>query len=88
LDKLVPAPEHGNRISRLEPSRDRLHDAVFASSVAGFSIMEDDRPLDESSVLTDTAGMEAFFNDCLPVKSNKSPSDQIDNINIYSALRH
>jgi hypothetical protein len=38
----ILTPEHGNRTSRPASSQDRLHDAVFAHPIAGFSLTEDD----------------------------------------------
>jgi hypothetical protein len=81
-DQWVPMPERGNQISRLAPSQDRLHDAVFARS-ARFSLSEEDgQPADSSA----PADIETYLNECLPTNSGKSPVRAIDNV--FAALRH
>jgi hypothetical protein len=89
-DQWVPTPERGNQTSivergnqtsRLAPSQDRLHDAVFARS-ARFSLTEEDgQPADSSA----PADIETYLNDCLPAKFGKSPAHAIDNV--FAALR-
>jgi hypothetical protein len=93
----ISMPERGNQISTVEPEnridnaphnpaaplQDRLHDAVFARSVARFSLTEEDGQPDDSSAPAD---IETFLNDCLPAKSDKSPAYAIDNV--FAALRH
>jgi hypothetical protein len=96
-ERWVPAPERWNQISTFEPEnridnaprnpaaplQDRLHDAVFARSLARFSLTEEDGQPDDSSAPAD---IEDFLNDCLPAKSDKSPAYAIDNV--FAALRH
>jgi len=60
-----------------------LHDAVFARSLARFSLTEYDGQPDDSPAPAD---IETFLNDCLPAKSDKSPAYAIDNV--FAALRH
>jgi hypothetical protein len=83
-DQWVPMPERGNhkstletenRISRPAPSQDRLHDAVFARSVARFSLTEEDGQPDDSSA---PAEIENFILDGLPLKSGESFACAID----------
>jgi hypothetical protein len=95
-DQWVPAPERVNQISTVEPEdridnaphnpaaplQDRLHDAVFARSLARFSLTEEaGQPADSPA----PADIETFLNDCLPAKSDKSPAHAIDNV--FAALR-
>ena len=91
-DQWVPTPERGNRISTPElgnrmsrpaPTQDRLHDAVFARSLARFSLTEEDGLPDDSSAPAD---IETFLNDCLPMKSDKSFAQAIDAL--LAAPRH
>jgi hypothetical protein len=63
--------------------QDRLHDAVFARSIARFSLTEEDGLPDDSSAPAD---IETFFKDCLPLKSGKSFAHAIDAL--LTAPRH
>jgi hypothetical protein len=74
-DDLVLTPEHGNQTTHPVLSRDSLHDAVFARSVARFSLTEEDDQPDDSSVAAD---IENLFQDCLPIKAGKSFARAID----------
>jgi hypothetical protein len=75
--------ERGNQVSRLATSQDRLHDAVFARSLARFSLTEEDGQPDDSSAPAD---IETFLNDSLPAKSDKSFAHAIDTL--LAASRH
>ncbi|MGA2797512.1 MAG: rhamnogalacturonan lyase [Thermoguttaceae bacterium] len=93
----ITLPERVNQISTAEPEnridnaphnpaaplQDRLHDAVFARSLARLSLAEEDGQPGDSSAPAD---IETFLNDCLPAKSDKSPAYAIDNV--FAALRH
>ncbi|MGA2060531.1 MAG: hypothetical protein ABSG67_08625, partial [Thermoguttaceae bacterium] len=91
-DKWLPTPERGNqmfmlgrgnRTSHPASSQDILHDAVFARSIARFSLTEEDGLPDDSIVPAD---VEVFLDDCLPAKSCKSFAHAIDAF--FDALRH
>jgi hypothetical protein len=81
-DQWVPTPERGNRINnaphnRTAPVQDLLHDAVFARSIARFSLSEENNLPDD---LSTTAEIEAFLNESLPPQSDKSLAHTIDGI--------
>jgi alpha-L-arabinofuranosidase len=82
-DQWIPMLGHGNRTSRPASSQDSLHDAVFARSIARFSLTEEDGQPDDSSA---SAEIENFILDGLPLKSGKSFAHAIDAV--LAAARH
>jgi hypothetical protein len=79
LQKPVPTLEHGNKGTHPALLQDILHDAIFTHSIVQHLFIEDSLP-DDSSALADITDIEAFFNDCLPMKSDKSIAHAIDSL--------
>jgi hypothetical protein len=82
-DQWVPAPERQDQTSRPASGEDRLHDAVFESSVARFSLAEEEGLTDDSYA---PAEIENYFQDYLPLKASESFARAIDAV--LAAARH
>jgi alpha-L-arabinofuranosidase len=76
-DQWIPMLGHGNRTSRPASSQDSLHDAVFARSIARFSLTEEDGLPDAASAPAD---IESFVDNCLSAKPCKSLAYAIDTV--------
>jgi len=76
-DQWIPMLGHGNRTSRPASSQDSLHDAVFARSIARFSLAEEDGLPDAASAPAD---IESFVDNCLSAKPCKSLAHAIDTV--------